>query len=159
VATAGYAEQERRTREYHRRVKQCDPVGGAINDRVATLNFLYCHEDRKLAAQRGFLFLGTFGMLNAHLLFTREAYPTSAYQSLANLAPAPARGGGGPGDAPTLPEGMCLGDPGQIIAAVKRWEAIGVDEINFLLNAAELLPQEQVLESLRLFAREVMPVF
>jgi alkanesulfonate monooxygenase SsuD/methylene tetrahydromethanopterin reductase-like flavin-dependent oxidoreductase (luciferase family) len=159
VATAGYAEQERRTREYHRRVKQCDPVGGVINDRVATLNFLYCHEDRRLAAQRGFLFLGTFGMLNAHLLFTREAYPTSAYQSLANLAPAPSRGGGGPGDAPSLPEGMCLGDPGQIIAAVKRWEAIGVDEINFLLNAVELLPQEQVLESLRLFAREVMPAF
>ena len=42
---------------------------------------------------------------------------------------------------------------------MKRWESIGVDEINFLLNAVELLPQEQVLESLRLFAREVMPVF
>ena len=98
-------------------------------------------------------------MLNAHLLFTREAYPTSAYQSLANLAPAPTRGGGGPGDPPTLPEGMCLGDPGQIIQAVKRWESIGVDEINFLLNSVELLPQEQVLASLRLFAREVMPAF
>jgi hypothetical protein len=159
VATASFAEQERRTREYHRRVRLCDPVGGVVNDRVATLNFLYCHEDRKLAAQRGFLFLGTFGMLNAHLLFTREAYPTSAYQSLANLAPAPSRGAGGPGDAPALPEGMCLGDPSQIIQAVKRWESIGVDEINFLLNSVELLPQEQVLESLRLFAREVMPAF
>ena len=34
-----------------------------------------------------------------------------------------------------------------------------IDEINFLLNAVEVLPQEQVLESLRLFAREVMPAF
>jgi alkanesulfonate monooxygenase SsuD/methylene tetrahydromethanopterin reductase-like flavin-dependent oxidoreductase (luciferase family) len=125
---------------------------------VATLNFLYCHEDAELAAERGLLFLGSFGVLNAHLLFTREAYPTSAYQSLANLAPAPAQAGG-PGDRPAVPEGLCLGDPHAIIQAIKRWESIGVDQINFLLNAVEVLPQPQVLESLRLFAREVMPAF
>ena len=45
VAAVSYAEQERRTREYHRRVRQCEPVGGMVNDRVATNNFLYCHED------------------------------------------------------------------------------------------------------------------
>ena len=27
VAAASYAEQERRTREYHRRIQQCEPVG------------------------------------------------------------------------------------------------------------------------------------
>ena len=43
--------------------------------------------------------------------------------------------------------------------AIKRWESIGVDQINFLLNSVEVLPQEQVLESLRLFAAEVMPAF
>jgi alkanesulfonate monooxygenase SsuD/methylene tetrahydromethanopterin reductase-like flavin-dependent oxidoreductase (luciferase family) len=159
VATAGFAEQERRTREYHRRVKLCDPVGEFVNDRVGTLNFLYCHEDARMAAERGMTFLGTFGMLNAHLLFTREAYQTSAYQSLANLAPLAASKSSSPGDAPKLPEGMCLGDPHHIIQAIKRWEEIGVDEVNFLLNAAEVLPQEQVLESLRLFAREVIPAF
>ena len=158
VATAGFAEQERRTREYHRRIQLCDPVGGEVNDRVATLNFLYCHEDSEVAAERGLSFLGSFGMLNAHLLFTREAYPTSAYQSLANLAPAPSKLGG-PGDRPSVPEGMCLGDPQAIIQAVKRWESIGIDQINFLLNAVEVLPQDQVLDSLRLFAREVMPAF
>src|SRR3990172_12975076 len=158
VATAGFAEQERRTREYHRRIQLCDPVGGEVNDRVATLNFLYCHEDSEVAGERGLLFLGTFGLLNAHLFFTREAYPTSAYQSLANLAPAPSKMGG-PGDRPSVPEGMCLGDPQAIIQAVKRWESMGVDQINFLLNAVEGLPQDQVLDSLRLFAREVMPAF
>jgi hypothetical protein len=34
-----------------------------------------------------------------------------------------------------------------------------VDRINFLLNCMEEIPQEQVLKSLRLFAREVMPHF
>ena len=43
--------------------------------------------------------------------------------------------------------------------AIKEWESIGIDQINFMLNAAEVLPQEKVLESLRLFAQEVMPAF
>jgi alkanesulfonate monooxygenase SsuD/methylene tetrahydromethanopterin reductase-like flavin-dependent oxidoreductase (luciferase family) len=54
---------------------------------------------------------------------------------------------------------MCLGDPHQVVEAIKRWESIGVDQMNFLLNAVEVLPQEQVIESMRLFAREVMPAF
>ncbi len=46
-----------------------------------------------------------------------------------------------------------------MIQAIKRWESIGVDEVNFLLNAVEVLPHAQVMESMRLFAREVMPAF
>ena len=151
MATASYAEQERRTREYHRRIQSCDPIGAAVNDRVAILNFLYCHEDADVAAEQGLRFLGTFGLLNAHLLFTREVYPTSAYQSPSQK--------GGPGDRPSVPDGICIGDPRGIISAAKRWESIGVDQINLLLNASEVLSQEQVLASLRLFAKEVMPVF
>jgi len=158
VATAGFAEQERRTREYHRRIQHCDPVGGSVNDRVATLNFLYCHEDARVAAERGLRFLGSFAMLNAHLFFTREAYPTSAYQSLANLAPT-GSGGGNPADPYGIPEGICVGDPKRITEAIRRWESIGVDGINFIVNGMEVIPQPAVLESLRLFAREVLPQF
>ena len=50
-------------------------------------------------------------------------------------------------------------DPHQIIQAIKRWESIGVDQMNFLLNAVEVLSHEEVKESMRLFAREVMPAF
>ncbi|HSD11765.1 MAG TPA: LLM class flavin-dependent oxidoreductase [Candidatus Binatia bacterium] len=158
VAAASYAEQERRTSEYHRRIKLCDPVG-AVNERVSTLNFLYCHEDPKHAASTGLLMLGVFGLLNAHLLSTREAYPTRAYHSLGNLAPRASSDDGSPADRRAVPEGIAIGDPAQIVAAIKRWESIGVDGINFIVNAAEIVSQEQVLESLRLFAREVMPSF
>jgi hypothetical protein len=34
-----------------------------------------------------------------------------------------------------------------------------VDRVNFLINTAETIPQGEVLASLRLFGREVMPVF
>ena len=42
---------------------------------------------------------------------------------------------------------------------MKKWEAVGVDRVNFLLNTLEIIPQEDVLASLRLFAKEVMPAF
>ena len=32
-------------------------------------------------------------------------------------------------------------------------------DVNFILNANEQIPQEQVLESLRVFGRDVMPAF
>ena len=158
VAAASFAEQERRTREYHRRIQLCDPVG-AVNDQVSTLNFLYCHADPGVAASRGLAMLAHFALLNAHLLPTREAYPTAAYQSLGALAPAMRRDSGDPGGAAAVPDGICIGDPEAIIANVKAWESIGVDQVNFLINASEVLAQDEVLDSLRLFARAVMPAF
>jgi alkanesulfonate monooxygenase SsuD/methylene tetrahydromethanopterin reductase-like flavin-dependent oxidoreductase (luciferase family) len=159
VAAAGYAEQERRTREYHRRIQSCDPVSSVVNDQVTTLNFLHCHEDPKQAAAAGMQMVGLFGLANSHLLWTREAFPTRAYQSLANLAPSGSGGGGNPADPYGVPEGICVGDPVRVADAIRRWESIGVDGINFILNGMEAIAQPAVLESLRLFAREVMPLF
>jgi hypothetical protein len=42
---------------------------------------------------------------------------------------------------------------------LKNWEACDIDRVNFVLNCAEMIPQEQILASLRLFAKEVMPAF
>jgi len=56
-------------------------------------------------------------------------------------------------------EGIAVGNPAHLINELRKWEACGVDRVNFLLNAAENIPQEQVLNSLRLFAKEVMPAF
>ena len=42
---------------------------------------------------------------------------------------------------------------------VRVADELGVDRVNFLLNAVETVPQEEVLASLRLFASEVMPKF
>ena len=159
VAAASFAEQERRTREYHRRIQQCDPVSSVVNDRVATLNFLYCHEDARQAAATGMRMLGVFSFFNANLLPTREAYPTRAYQSLGALAPTPGVEAGSPGDPRGIPDGIAIGDPARIVKAIKRWESIGVDALNFIVNTVETIPQADVLASLRLFATEVMPHF
>ncbi|HEY4669433.1 MAG TPA: hypothetical protein VIH05_06640, partial [Tepidiformaceae bacterium] len=59
----------------------------------------------------------------------------------------------------SIPEGLAIGNPDRIVEVIRKWEAVGVDRINFLLNAIETVPQEEVLASLRLFAKEVMPKF
>jgi len=161
VAAAGYQEQERRTLEYRKRIQSCEPVSSVVNDQVTTLNFMYCHEDDGVATEVGGRMFQTFGILNGHLLWTREVYPTAAYQSLANLAGAASSRGGGedPRERRPIPEGIGIGDPDRIVKAVKIWEEVGIDGINFVVNTAEAIPQEDVLSSLRLFAAEVMPQF
>lgn len=103
-----------------------------------------------------------FNVANQHLYWTREAYPTRAYQSLGNAGAAmrPKKAADDdPSAAKGLPEGVGVGDPDHLIRTIERWESIGVTGINFLLNAMEMVPQAEVLASLQLFAREVMPRF
>ena len=59
----------------------------------------------------------------------------------------------------TAGEGLGIGNPQRIIEAMKKWEACGVDRVNFILNCMEEIPPDKVLASLRLFATEVMPHF
>jgi alkanesulfonate monooxygenase SsuD/methylene tetrahydromethanopterin reductase-like flavin-dependent oxidoreductase (luciferase family) len=154
----GFGEQEKRIAEYRRRIKSCDPVGEFVNEQVNTVNFLYCHEDSEQGVKTGLRLQGTFGYLAGQLLSTREAFPTRSYPSL-GLLPQLRPESEGPDTGPRAPEGLCIGDPARILDVVRKWEAVGADRINFLLNAAETVPQEDVLASLRLFAREVMPAF
>jgi alkanesulfonate monooxygenase SsuD/methylene tetrahydromethanopterin reductase-like flavin-dependent oxidoreductase (luciferase family) len=54
---------------------------------------------------------------------------------------------------------MAVGTPDRVIGQIKLWQEIGVDRMVFILNTAEQIPQEKVLNSLRLFAEKVMPAF
>ena len=153
-----FAEQEKKVIEYRRRIQLCEPVGAFVNEQVATINFLYCHEDPAHGIGTGRRLYQTFGYLANQLLTAREAFPAQSYPER-GLLPQLRQQAAGPGDAFGAPEGICIGTPDRILDQIKRWEAAGVDRINFLLNAMETVPQEEVLASLRLFAREVMPHF
>ncbi|TMG05781.1 MAG: LLM class flavin-dependent oxidoreductase [Chloroflexi bacterium] len=154
----GLEEQEKRIAEYRRRIKVCEPVGEVVNEQVNTVNFLYCHEDDATGVAKGRRLQGTFGYMAAQLLSAREAYPTPSYPAL-GLLPQLRPDAESPGDSVRVPDGLCIGSPDRIIEAIKKWESVGADRVNFLLNAMEVVPQEEVLASLRLFAKEVMPKF
>ena len=153
-----FAEQEKRIAEYRRRIQLCTPVGEFVNDQVNTVNFLYCDEDDARGVATGRRMADSFNYLASQLISAREAYPSKSYQSL-GLLPQLRRQATGPDASAQGGEGLCLGGPARITAALKRWESVGVDRVNFLLNTMEIVPQADVLASLKLFAREVMPAF
>ncbi|HZY58722.1 MAG TPA: LLM class flavin-dependent oxidoreductase [Candidatus Binataceae bacterium] len=162
------SQQEERGKTYRKLIRNCEPVGAVINEHISALNFLYCHQDNEEGVRTGQRFAGTFGYLAAMLLSTHDVYPTTAYKTgglLPGLRADPhKRGAGAPkpqpkSEAPRVPESITIGDPDRVEKALRRWESAGVDTVNFLLNAAETIPQEEMLASMRLFAREVMPRF
>jgi alkanesulfonate monooxygenase SsuD/methylene tetrahydromethanopterin reductase-like flavin-dependent oxidoreductase (luciferase family) len=153
-----FAEQEKRIAEYRRRIQLCEPVGAFVNDQVSSVNFLYCHEDDATGLRVGRGMADTFNYLATQLISVREAYPSRSYPSL-GLLPQLRRQATGPEASEQAGEGLALGGPERVLRTLKRWEAVGVDRVNFLLNTNEVIPQPDVLASLRLFAREVMPAF
>jgi alkanesulfonate monooxygenase SsuD/methylene tetrahydromethanopterin reductase-like flavin-dependent oxidoreductase (luciferase family) len=160
LSFGGFEVQEKTSAEYRKRIQNCDPVGAFVNDQIHSVNFLYCHEDLDQGAQTGMRLAGTFGYLNAQLFPAREAYPTPSYPTLGPLGTQRSRREeAGPGETSRIPEGLAIGDPDRIAEVVRRWESVGVDGLNFLLNMGETVPQDEVLASLRLFASEVMPKF
>jgi alkanesulfonate monooxygenase SsuD/methylene tetrahydromethanopterin reductase-like flavin-dependent oxidoreductase (luciferase family) len=143
---------------YRERIRRCEPVGAFVNDQIAVANWLFCHEDRDYAWKRGEEMVATFGYMAGQTVEISEAYPASNYTAiglLGTLRPDPHA----PDQQKPLASGLCFGDPAQLIETVARWEAAGADHLVFMIQARETVRQQEVMDSLRLFAREVMPHF
>jgi alkanesulfonate monooxygenase SsuD/methylene tetrahydromethanopterin reductase-like flavin-dependent oxidoreductase (luciferase family) len=143
-------------KDYRRAIRTCEPIGETVNEQVNGVAFMYCDEDDARAKAVGGMAALQFGLRAAHLVGVGGIYPSPAYHAHASAAPLRNR----PGDVVgPVREGTPIGDPKACIEALKWWEEVGVDRMVFLINTGETIPQEQVLNSLRLFAQEVMPEF
>ena len=147
------ADQERVIQNYRRIIKTCEPVGEFVNEHVATVSFMYCHEDDGTALKMGGLLNGGFRPLAAQFVHPPEAIPTKASHAPGLLSALRQ------GEGPPPREGVMIGDPHHIVRELKKWESMGVDTMNLILNVVECVPQDEVLKSLRLFAKEVFPHF
>jgi len=158
LTPGGFQESERKIKGYRARVESCEPVGEFVNNKVSTINFLSCAEDGDRARKAGLRVASIFSYMASQLLSAKEVLPTRSYPS-EGLLPALRREKGGPGDAAQGFKGVTMGTPDDVAAAIRQWEAVGYDGINFFVNFMEVLPQQYILDSMRLFAREVMPQF
>ncbi|HEY1966885.1 MAG TPA: hypothetical protein VGH89_02975, partial [Pseudonocardia sp.] len=120
--------------------------------------FLYCHEDEETALSIGQRLVTGFSSAAAQVLDIRDSYPTAAYRA-PGLLSAIRHDIGAPTDGKRRPEALCYGTPDQIEESLRRWESVGVDRVVFMVNYLEIVEQSAVLDSMRLFAREVMPRF
>jgi alkanesulfonate monooxygenase SsuD/methylene tetrahydromethanopterin reductase-like flavin-dependent oxidoreductase (luciferase family)/putative sterol carrier protein len=150
---------------------ECVPAGFAVNPNFAVVLPMMCHQDEAEAIARGIDGAHFFGYSLAHYYVFGEHRPgvTNIWEEF--LANRDKRGFARsivtPDQAPLgvklLQEGLgslrgAVGTPDQIADLVKRYEAAGVDQVIFVLQAGKNL-HEHICESIELVGQEVLPRF
>ena len=181
LSFSGYQQQAERVKGFRERIARCDdPVGGLINNRATLVNFLYCHEDDEVGQSVGKRLAIRYGETGGQASGVSELYPTPGYSYTGDVRSALQRGTSAPApqsdgqagysqrsslrtlyhsEDARVPEGLCGGDPQRIIKALEGWGGTGIDEVSFLMSAGEIVTHQEVMDSLRLFGREVLPHF
>jgi alkanesulfonate monooxygenase SsuD/methylene tetrahydromethanopterin reductase-like flavin-dependent oxidoreductase (luciferase family) len=150
------------------------PIGDAVNANLACVTSFFCHEDEAEAVRRGAEGVNFIGYSLGHYYVFGHHKPGAEdlwadylrRRSLQGFDPdAVALAVGDPErlGAKVVREGTsglrgAMGTPDQVRAYLRRYEASGVDQI-ILSCAAGRNRHEHIMESLELFAREVMPEF
>ena len=74
-------------RDYHRAIRNCEPVGEFVNEQVNGVAFMYCGEDDGEAKELGGMAATQFMIRAAHLVGIGGVYPSPAYHAHASAAP------------------------------------------------------------------------
>src|SRR3954453_520734 len=159
--------------EYHAIIAsdRCVPAGFAVNPKVAVALPMMVHEDEAEAIERGIDGAHFFGYSLAHYYVFGEHHPgrTNIYEEFlrrrdeVGFARDVIQPDKGPLGMKIMQEGMgslrgAIGTPDQVRELCRRYEAAGVDQVIFVLQAGPNR-HEHICESLELFAAEVLPEF
>ncbi|MEA2362930.1 MAG: hypothetical protein QOD71_2075 [Thermoleophilaceae bacterium] len=159
--------------EYYELIEsdECVPVGFDVNPNVAVVLPMMLHEDEATAIDRGIDGAHFFGYSLAHFYGMGQHRPGRTVVWDEFLANRDQRGFARslvtPDAAPLAVKIMqhglgslrgAIGNPEQVLDLCRRYEAVGVDHVIFVLQAGPNR-HEHICESLELFARLVMPEF
>lgn len=135
--------------EYYEIIKsdECVPIGHSVNANVAMATGFSVHQDEAEALARGQEGFQFFGFALGHFYVYGQHTPgtTNVWERFerAREALPPARGNG-------------IGTPAQLIERMRQYQDAGVDQVIFIQQAGRN-QHDHILESLELFAAEVMP--
>jgi alkanesulfonate monooxygenase SsuD/methylene tetrahydromethanopterin reductase-like flavin-dependent oxidoreductase (luciferase family) len=151
--------------------EECVPAGFAVNPRFSVVLPMMCHSDEQEAIERGIDGAHFFGYSLAHYYGMGHHRPgvTSiwdefeANRSEKGFAREIITADDAPLGVRLMQQGLgslrgAIGTPDQIRDMARRYEAVGVDQMIFVLQAGRNR-HEDICESLELFANEVMPEF
>jgi alkanesulfonate monooxygenase SsuD/methylene tetrahydromethanopterin reductase-like flavin-dependent oxidoreductase (luciferase family) len=137
--------------------RDCTPIGRAVNPNVAMLTGFMCHEDERVARERGvegaqfFAFgLGHYWRDGRHVPGNQDLWaefkrePSSTVEAADRQRQKAGMGG--------------IGTPEQLTAHFQEYEAAGVDQLILLQQCGKYQP-DHVRDSLELFGRRVLPGF
>ncbi len=160
-------------REYYELLasEECVPAGFAVNPNVAVVLPMMVAEDEEQAIERGIDGAHFFGYSLAHYYGVAEHVVgvTDVWREFEQRRDETgfARHIVRPDQAPLgvrlLQQGLgslrgAIGTPGQVTDLVARYQAAGVDQVIFVLQAGRNR-HEHICQSLELFAAQVMPRF
>jgi alkanesulfonate monooxygenase SsuD/methylene tetrahydromethanopterin reductase-like flavin-dependent oxidoreductase (luciferase family) len=150
----------------------CIPVGRAVNPNIASVTPMMVHPDEDEALRRGLEGANFFGYSLAHYYVFGDHVPgqTDVWQEFQDrrdrqgyspeAAIARRRETLGAKVASGDTDGLrgAVGTPDQLREYLRRFEAAGVDQIIFVMQAGRNR-HEHIMEGIELFATEVMPEF
>ena len=160
-------------RDYERTLtEECVPIGLHVNPQVACVTPMMVHQDEREAIARGLEGANFFGYSLAHFYVFGQHVPgeTDVWREFQErrskmgyspeVAVALEQQRLGAKVAANGGEGLrgAVGTPEQLREFLRRYEAAGVDQIIFVMQAGRN-KHEHIMESLELFARDVMPEF
>jgi alkanesulfonate monooxygenase SsuD/methylene tetrahydromethanopterin reductase-like flavin-dependent oxidoreductase (luciferase family)/putative sterol carrier protein len=150
---------------------RCVPAGFAVNANVAVVVPMMCHADEDEAIERGIDGAHFFGYSLAHYYGFGEHRPGTTViwdEFVANrdergFSRAIVTAGEAPLGVRIMQEGLgslrgAIGTPDQVRDLCRRYEAAGVDQVIFVLQAGRNR-HDHICESLDVFSQEVMPEF
>ena len=150
---------------------ECLPAGFAVNPNVTVVLPMMCHADEQEAIDRGIDGAHFFGYSLAHYYGMGRQSPgvTSiwdefqANREMKGFSREIIEADDAPLGVKLMQHGLgslrgAIGTPKQIEELVRRYEAVGVDQVVFVLQAGANR-HEHICESLELVGREVIPAF
>lgn len=153
---------------------ECVPLGDAVNANLACVTTFMCHEDEEQAIARGLEGANFFGYSLAHYYVFGRHQPGvtdvwaeyEARRAEQGYDPEMVQAAAEHGDrlgAKVVQDGAgglrgAIGTPDQIRDYLRRYEEYGIDQVIFCSQAGRNR-HEDIMESLELFGREVLPEF
>jgi alkanesulfonate monooxygenase SsuD/methylene tetrahydromethanopterin reductase-like flavin-dependent oxidoreductase (luciferase family) len=136
------------TAYYDTLVRECVPLGHAINPNIAMVTGFSCNRDHATAIERGLPGFRFFSYaLSHHYVFgAHQPGVTDLWAEFERQ------------EKSDQDSTACIGTPDEIRAKLRTFAAAGVDQVVFIQQAGRN-QHEHICESLELFAREVMPEF
>lgn len=148
--------------EYYNIIKsqECVPIGHSVNADICMVTSFSLHQDRQTAIERGLEGFEFFGYALGSLYGFGEHKPgrTNLFEEFREARNK--RLEENPIDfvnALTAERGG-IGTPDDMRVHLKKFEAVGVDQVTFIQQAG-MNKHEHICESLEIFAKEVMPEF
>lgn len=151
--------------------EECVPVGFAVNPNVCVVLPMMCHEDEATAIERGIDGAHFFGYALAHYygITPHEPGRTNVHEEFLarrdeqGFAREIVQADKAPLGVKIMQQGLgslrgAIGTPEQIADLVRRYEAVGVDEIGFVLQAGRNR-HDHICEAIELFGARVIPQF